>query len=107
MRKWAPSVISALIATVFSSQANAAGLDVKVTILRLNAAEYHRPYVAIWVEHPDQSIATTLAVLYSKETRGEDKGTKWLKDIRQWWRKGGRDLNMPVDGVSCGTRPDG
>lgn len=107
MNKWALSVIPALLATVFSTQTNAAELEVKVNIPRLNAAEYHRPYVTIWLERPDQSMAATLAVLYSQETRGADKGTTWLKDIRQWWRKGGRALSMPMDGVSGATRPVG
>ncbi|MGO4779491.1 DUF2271 domain-containing protein, partial [Lysobacter sp. 2RAB21] len=35
------------------------------------------------------------------------EGTKWLKDMRQWWRRSGRTLSMPVDGVSGATRPVG
>ena len=27
--------------------------------------------------------------------------------MRQWWRRAGRDLQMPVDGVSGATRPAG
>jgi hypothetical protein len=37
----------------------------------------------------------------------DNEGTKWLKDLRQWWRRGGRDLDMPVDGLSAATRPVG
>ncbi|HTJ96928.1 MAG TPA: DUF2271 domain-containing protein, partial [Rhodocyclaceae bacterium] len=37
----------------------------------------------------------------------DNGGTKWLKDMRQWWRKSGRDLQMPVDGVSGATRAPG
>ncbi|MCB5186527.1 DUF2271 domain-containing protein [Methylobacillus caricis] len=100
------AVIPALLAALFAGASHAAGLDVKVTVPRINAAEYHRPYVAIWVETPNQDIATTLSVWYGKD-KGEGKGTKWLKDIRQWWRKGGRDLEMPLDGVSGATKPVG
>ena len=32
---------------------------------------------------------------------------RWLKDLRQWWRRTGRDLTMPVDGVSTATKPVG
>ena len=32
---------------------------------------------------------------------------KWLPDLRQWWRRGGRDLKVPVDGVTGATRPVG
>jgi hypothetical protein len=27
--------------------------------------------------------------------------------LRQWWRKSGRELNMPVDGLSAATRTAG
>ena len=33
--------------------------------------------------------------------------TKWLPDLRQWWRRGGRELKVPVDGVTGATRPAG
>jgi hypothetical protein len=66
-------------------------------------AEYHRPYVAIWIEGADQNIAANLAVWY--QVRGDH--TKWLPDLRQWWRRGGRDLKVPVDGLTGATRPVG
>ena len=44
-----------------------------------------------------------LAVWYDLKKR-DNGGTKWLKDLRQWWRKSGRELQMPVDGVSGATR---
>ena len=72
----------------------------------LNVAEYHRPYVAIWVEHEDQSIAANLAVWYQTDPKKED-GTQWLKDLRQWWRRGGREQKLPIDGVTGATRPVG
>lgn len=102
------AVIPALIAAMFASNSHAAGMDVKVTVPRINAAEYHRPYVAIWVETPNQDIATTLSVWYAQSSKEKsEKGTKWLKDLRQWWRKGGRDMDMPMDGVSGATKPVG
>jgi len=84
----------------------AAGLNVGVEVPRLDVSEYHRPYVAVWIERPDSTVATTLSVWY--QMRGNsDNGTKWLKDMRQWWRRTGRDLQMPIDGVSSATRPPG
>jgi len=84
----------------------AADLQLDVEIPRLNVAEYHRPYLAIWLERPDQSHAANLAVWY--DTKLKDKeGEKWLKDLRQWWRRSGRSLEMPVDGVSAATRAVG
>ncbi len=84
----------------------AADLSLTVEIPRLEVAEYHRPYVSIWVEKPDQSFAGNLAVWYDLKMRNKE-GTKWLKDMRSWWRKSGRELDMPVDGLSGATRAPG
>jgi hypothetical protein len=83
--------------------ANAADLSVNIEIPQLPVAEYHRPYVAIWIEDGSQAIAANLAVWY--QLRGDH--TKWLPDLRQWWRRGGRDLKVPVDGLTGATRPVG
>ena len=96
-----------LPAALASARIFAADLEVSVEIPRISVAEYHRPYVAIWVEKPDQSVAANLAVWYDQQTSKPEAGSTWLKDIRQWWRKSGRDLKMPVDGVSGATRPPG
>ena len=53
------------------------------------------------------TVAGTLAVWYDVRTKTnnpEGEGTKWLKDMRQWWRRGGRDLSVPIDGVTSATR---
>ncbi|MCQ4240089.1 DUF2271 domain-containing protein [Stutzerimonas stutzeri] len=84
----------------------AADMDVTVEIPRLQVAEYHRPYVAIWLEKPDQSHAADLAVWYDLKLKDKE-GEKWLKDLRQWWRRSGRSLEMPVDGLSAATRAVG
>ena len=62
--------------------AHAADMNLTVEIPALKVAEYHRPYVAVWVDREDHSVATNLAVWYdTKKANGE--GTKWLKDMRQ------------------------
>ncbi|MGV3728518.1 DUF2271 domain-containing protein [Hydrogenophaga sp.] len=98
--------VTALSAAGLAWPALAADLALKVEIPRLAVAEYHRPYVAIWIEKPDQSFAGNLAVWYDIKMRNNE-GTKWLKDMRAWWRKSGRDLTMPVDGISGATRAPG
>jgi hypothetical protein len=45
-------------------------------------------------------------VLYDTKKK-DNAGTKWLKDMRQWWRKTGRELTMPMDGVSGATKAPG
>lgn len=102
----APAAVSAL----FGAPALAAGLAVSIEVPRLNVSEYHRPYVATWIERADNTQAATLAVWYDVRTKTnnpEGEGTKWLKDIRQWWRRGGREMAMPADGVTSATKPAG
>ena len=100
MSRFAP-LITLLALT--AGAASAADLTLSVEIPQLPVAEYHRPYVAIWVEGADQNIAANLAVWY--QLRGDH--TKWLPDLRQWWRRGGRDVKVPVDGLTGATRPVG
>ncbi len=89
-----------------ASGASAADLAVDVEIPSLNVAEYHRPYVALWVERADQSVAANLAVWYDLK-KSNKEGTKWLQDLRQWWRRSGRELEMPLDAVTSATRAVG
>jgi hypothetical protein len=118
-----------------TAPALAGGLKLDLAIPQLDVAEYHRPYVAVWIEREDSSVAANLAVWYQQERgkprpqgerkpRGEggapgpadgkgagagggESGTKWLPDLRQWWRRSGRSLSLPVDGVTGATRPVG
>ncbi len=85
----------------------AAAETVTVTIPQLPVAEYHKPYVAIWLEPQGGGAARTLAVWYDVKKRGNEPGTKWLSDLRAWWRKGGRSMAMPANGVSGATRAPG
>lgn len=101
MRK--PLLLSLALLT---SPLMAAELMVDVEIPRLQVAEYHRPYVALWLEEPDKRHVANLAVWYDLKLK-DNEGEKWLKDMREWWRRSGRSLQMPVDGVSGATRAVG
>lgn len=101
MRFLVPAVAIAGVAP-----AAAAGIQVSVEIPKLDVAEYHRPYVAVWIEKADQSVAANLAVWYDVKLKDRE-GEKWLKDMRQWWRRIGRSLELPADGVSGATRAPG
>lgn len=96
----------ALSLPLASASAMGADLALKLDVPQLNVAEYHRPYIAAWLESADQKVVTNLAVLYDTKKK-DNAGTKWLKDMRQWWRKSGRDLAMPMDGVSGATKAPG
>jgi hypothetical protein len=96
----------ALSLPLASASAMAADLALKLDVPQLNVAEYHRPYIAAWVENADQKVVANIAVLYDTKKK-DNAGTKWLKDMRQWWRKSGRELTMPMDGVSGATKAPG
>ena len=106
-------LLFAALATLFAAPAFAASGDITLEIPRLDVSEYHRPYVAIWIEREDRSVAANLAAWYQQKDAKDAKsgkqesGTKWLADLRQWWRRSGREQTFPVDGVSGATRPAG
>ena len=81
-------------------------LRIEIELPELEVAEYHRPYVAVWIENERREWVDNVAVWYDTELRNRE-GETWLKDLRQWWRKSGRDLSLPVDGVTGPTRPPG
>jgi hypothetical protein len=102
--KLSPSL--ALTLPLLSGGAFAADLSVKFELPQLNVAEYHKPYVAMWIEKADGAVASTLAVLYDVKKK-DNAGEKWVKDLRTWWRKAGREAQLPIDGVSGATRAAG
>lgn len=88
-----------------ATPADAQTMTVNVAIPRLSVAEYHRPYVAIWIEK-EGAAPRTLSVWYDRDKK-DGEGTKWLRDVRQWWRASGRAMSFPVDGVTGATRAPG
>ncbi|HRO32231.1 MAG TPA: DUF2271 domain-containing protein [Brevundimonas sp.] len=106
MRRLTLAFSTTLAAGLVAGAVHAADLTVTVEIPRISSASYHRPYVAMWIEQADQTAVQTLAVWYdTKLPNGE--GKDWLKDLRTWWRKGGRAMTLPADGVSGATRAPG
>ena len=99
-------VLMLAVPVVMAGAAQAGTLELSVEIPKLSVAEYHRPYVAVWIEDASGKVAANLSVWYDVDLK-DNEGEKWLKDIRQWWRRTGRTLDMPVDGVSSPTKPPG
>ncbi|AFJ01281.1 Uncharacterized conserved membrane domain fused to predicted periplasmic domain protein [Methylophaga frappieri] len=102
-----PLVISGLfipVIVLISSTAHAN--EIEVSIPRLKVAEYHAPYVAVWIADAKQNAVLDIAVWYDY-TMADDEGEKWLKDMRLWWRKSGRGLDLPIDGLTGATRRPG
>ena len=74
MRIFSVSLIPASLSGLVALPAMAADLAVKVEVPTLKVAEYHKPYVAVWVERADNSVAANLAVWYDikmKNNEGE------------------------------------
>ncbi len=97
------SISAALAVPVLA--AAPATMDVTVNIPRLKVAEYHKPYVAFWVEKAGAK-PKTVAVWYDHDMKANE-GTKWLRDVRQWWRVSGRTLTFPANGITGATRAPG
>ena len=53
-----------------------------------------------------KAVMGTLAVWYDTRLR-DNQGRGWLRNLRTWWRAGGEQLALPVDGVTGATRPVG
>jgi hypothetical protein len=98
-------LLGGAVALGAAGSAHAETMTVSVTLPRLTVAEYHKPYVALWIEK-EGAPAKTLSVWYDMGKRN-NAGTKWLRDMRLWWRAGGRALTMPADGVSGATKGPG
>jgi hypothetical protein len=100
------NVVMLAVPVAMAGAAHAGTLELSVEIPKLSVAEYHRPYIAIWIEDASGKVAANLSVWYDIDLKDQE-GEKWLKDIRQWWRRTGRALEMPMDGVSSPTKPPG
>lgn len=97
----------ALGSIAFAAPTWAADVQLRLQIPQLEGARVLRPYVAIWLEKStDHSFAGNLAIWYD-QTKRNNAGTKWLKDMREWWRQAGAQTTLPMDGVSGATRAPG
>ncbi len=90
-----------------ASSAQAADVQLKIELPRINVAEYHKPYVAVWLEKAGETQATAQLALWYDTKKPNNGGAKWLRDMRQFWRAGGRTLTLPADGISGATRAPG
>lgn len=76
-----------------------ASMGVEFELPQVEASIYARPYVAVWIEDKKRQPVRTIQLWV-----GDDE---WLKDLRSWWRKVGRDDRSVVDAVTSATRPVG
>ncbi len=95
-----------LMTSLMGGQSLAADLSLTLTLPKIDTAEYHRPYVAVWLEGDGRKVVRDIAVWYENK-KADGEGKKWLKDLRQWWRISGRNQTDRADGVTGATQPVG
>ena len=74
-------------------------ITIDLTLPKIEAHPYHKPYVAVWLEDENRKPLAGLALWAKEDT--------WYKDLRQWWRKLGRNNPAAYDAVSGATRLPG
>jgi len=100
------ATLACVLTGLYASPGHSAGLEIQVEIPKIDVAEYHRPYVAVWLQSADRKIVRDLAVWYDYKMPKEE-GKKWLKDLRQWWRVSGRSQADLPDGITGATQAVG
>ena len=105
MRPASLILVAGALSASFASAASAG--TVSVTLPRLALAEYKRPYVAGWIEPVAGGAPRSLFVWYDQKKGGNEPGVKWLSELRSWWRKAGRTMTLPANGISGATRSPG
>ncbi|MGV3578997.1 DUF2271 domain-containing protein [Brevundimonas sp.] len=104
------ALILAAGAVSVAAPAVAADLNVTINVPSISTAAYHRPYVAVWIERAADDVPMhTIGLWYEAgdTARGEGTGEQYLKDLRSWWRKGGRATTLPIAGATGPTRAPG
>lgn len=89
-----------LACAILSTASLAKQIEVNFELPSFDSANYHKPYVAIWLESAEKKETFLLWHLNKKAN------DKWLVDIRRWWRKQGRYGETP-DGVTGATKGPG
>ncbi len=64
----------ALVLGLVAGVASAAEMNISVELPKLEVAEYHRPYVAMWIEREDQSFVANMNVWYQQKRGGAGPG---------------------------------
>lgn len=88
--------------------AHASDAKLSLTLPEIQGSRIKRPYVAVWLEKAGSGdFAGNIAVWYDMNKPNNIGATKWLPDLRSWWRASGSQASFPIDGVSGATRPAG
>ena len=67
---------------------------------RIDVADYRRPYVAVWLERPDNSVAANLAVWYDVKMRNVQRFIEEGDKVKVTLRFRGRELSHQQLGMN-------
>lgn len=70
---------------------------------RVQVDNYLKPYVAVWLE----DATGKLIEVYAVHVNQMKLGPRWLPDLKTWWRRGGRAMDVAASGVSRPTKGPG
>ncbi len=93
-----------LVLTLWAGRSLAQGwvpgmsLEIAFEFVAPTSTSYRRPYIAVWIENAQGLMVRTLALWFQQSS----KGTRWLPDLRRWYRSG--SLENTTSGP---TRPPG
>jgi thiamine biosynthesis lipoprotein len=68
-------------------------------IPKIDATNYRRPYLAIWIATKDGNALNQLLVL--------GDSSRWLQELPLWWRRHGRRNESSISGIARPTRRAG
>lgn len=78
--------------------------DAQLQVSTLPSAS-KRPYVAVWVEKATSHVE--LPAMSRSGTTSAHIATKWLPDLRSWWKVSGSQASLPIDGRIRRNAPGG
>ena len=93
-------LLTVFVLFISATKAHANSLTVEFDLPSFTTSDYHKPYVAIWLESKEENKTLLLWHLTKR------KQDKWLVDIRRWWRKVGRYGDTP-DAFTGATKGPG
>lgn len=74
-------------------------LEISLQLPKISEGQYHRPYVAVWVEDSSEKSVRLIEIWREKPD--------WIKDLRRFWRKTGRSDQPLVDARTGATKGPG
>ena len=108
MKKRLLSSLLSVIGLGISAQTWSADAQLEINLPTIQGARVKRPYVAVWLEKTaNHEFAGNIAVWYDMAKPNNIGASKWLPDLRSWWKASGSQASFPIDGVSGATRPAG